>query len=42
MFDLLSTYGMLDYQYWMWIAATLFVITVLRDIVRERSWTEGY
>ncbi len=41
MFDLLNTYGMLDFQYWMWIAAALFVVTVLRDIVKERSWADG-
>ena len=41
MFDLLSTYGILDYQYWIWIAATLFVITVLRDLVKDRPWADS-
>jgi hypothetical protein len=41
MLDLLSTYGMLDYQFWSWLAAGLFIITVLRDVIRERSWAEG-
>jgi hypothetical protein len=41
MFDLLNTYGLLDYQYWIWLAASLFVITVLRDLIKEPSWAEG-
>jgi hypothetical protein len=41
MFDLLNTYGMLDYHYWTWLASGLFVVTVLRDIVKDRSWSDG-
>jgi hypothetical protein len=42
MFDLLNTYGMLDYQYWTWLAAALFVITVLRDMIGDRPWADGH
>ncbi len=37
MLDYLSTFGMTDYHYWMWVAATLFLVTVLRDMLEERS-----
>lgn len=42
MFEFLSQYGMLDYHYWMWIAATLFVITVMRDMLDNRAWARRY
>jgi hypothetical protein len=32
---------MLDYHYWMGIAAALFVATVLRDMMQDRSWAGG-
>jgi hypothetical protein len=28
---------MTDYHYWMWITAILFLVTVVRDMVEERS-----
>ncbi len=37
MLDILNKYGMLDFHYWMWIAASLFLVTVLRDMLEERS-----
>ena len=41
MFDYLNNYGMLDYHYWTGIAAALFVMTVLRDMIQDRSWAGG-
>jgi len=32
-FELLSHYGLLDFNYWMWVTATFFILTVLRDIL---------
>jgi hypothetical protein len=37
MIEYLTRFGMLDYHYWMWIAATLFLVTVFRDMLAERS-----
>jgi hypothetical protein len=37
MIDMLTRYGMLDYHYWMWITAMLFIVTVLRDMFDNRS-----
>ncbi len=33
MFELLAQYGLLDFNYWMWVTAAFFVLTVLRDII---------
>ncbi len=41
MFDYLNNFGMLDYHYWMGIASAVFVVTVLRDMARDRSWAGG-
>ena len=41
MFDLLTKYGMLDYHYWMWITAMLFVVTVVRDMTAGRGIPAG-
>ena len=41
MLEILNTYGLLDYSYWSWIAAMLFVVTVLRDVIEDRSWAGG-
>jgi hypothetical protein len=41
MFEYLNNYGMLDYHYWTGIAAALFVMTVLRDMIQDRSWAGG-
>jgi hypothetical protein len=41
MMDFLSNYGMLDYHYWTGIASALFVMTVLRDVIQDRSWAGG-
>jgi hypothetical protein len=35
MIELLSRYGLLDYNYWMWTTAALFILTVLRDMVNN-------
>lgn len=37
MLEFLRQYGMLDYHYWMWITASLFLVTILRDVLDERS-----
>jgi hypothetical protein len=37
MLEYLTWFGMTDYHYWMWIAATLFLVTVVRDMLQERS-----
>jgi hypothetical protein len=37
MLDYLTKFGMMDYHYWMWVAASLFLVTVLRDMLAERS-----
>jgi hypothetical protein len=36
MLELLTTYGMLDYRYWMWITAMIFIVTVFRDMIDDR------
>ncbi|MGC8639059.1 MAG: hypothetical protein ACP5XB_04190 [Isosphaeraceae bacterium] len=41
MYEILYNHGMLDYHYWTGIAAALFVITVLRDMIQDRSWAGG-
>lgn len=41
MFDLMRYYGLVDCHYWATIAAGLFVVTVLRDMMQDRSWAGG-